>query len=124
MLASVLFSLTLITPAQTGGQTTQTCPQYEQAIAKAGLPKAFSRIAYKESRCQPRIVSAVRSTGYPDVGLVQIQGSWRTVTRQVCKLKAGQSHLDALKRVNCNLAVAKYLFDRGGFPHWTRYSGK
>lgn len=102
------------------------CPQYEKALAKY-LPKntvaAFSQIAYRESRCNPKSISAVRrSTGYPDVGLLQIQGSWRTVTIAICKPKG--SHIKALTSVDCNLRVARYLFDNGGMGHWRATSGK
>lgn len=64
-------------------------------------------------------MSAVRrSTGYPDVGLLQIQGSWRTVTRQICRLRQDQNHIKALTRLDCNLRVARYLYDNGGMAHW------
>lgn len=98
---------------------TRSCPQWEPLFRKFGLPaKTFSKIAWRESRCNPKSVSAVRYTGYPDVGLVQIQGSWRTVTYAVCKLKPNQSHIRALTKPTCNLAVARYLYDNGGLGHW------
>jgi len=84
-----------------------------------GLPaRTFSKIAWRESRCNPKSVSAIRYTGRPDVGLLQIQGSWRTVTRQVCKLKPGQDHIKALKKPKCNVAVARHLYKDGGLDHW------
>lgn len=111
-----LSTLTITSPADAA---TGRCPQWEKAFKKYGLPvKTFSKIAYRESRCNPRSVSAVRKTGYPDVGLVQVQGSWRTVTYQVCKLKPSQSHIRALTTVDCNLRVARYLYDNGGLGHW------
>jgi hypothetical protein len=82
----------------------------------AKVVPVFSRIAYRESRCNPRSVSAVRHTGYPDVGLLQIQGDWRTVTIRICRPK--DSHLQALQRLDCHLRVARYLYDNGGLGHW------
>lgn len=102
-----------------------TCPQWEPLFRKHGLPaKVFSRIAYRESRCNPKSVSAVRrSTGRPDVGLLQIQGSWVTVTSQVCKVPRKRVVL-ALTDPVCNVKVARYLYDNGGMGHWRGASGK
>ena len=96
-----------------------TCPQWEPLFRKHGLPvKVFSRIAYRESRCNPKSVSAVRkSTGRPDVGLLQIQGSWVTVTSQVCRVPRKRVVL-ALTDPSCNVRVARYLYDNGGMGHW------
>jgi hypothetical protein len=115
ILALLAFQMPAPAEAATG-----RCPQWEKHFKRYGLPaKTFSKIAFRESRCNPKSVSAVRkSTGYPDVGLVQIQGSWRTVTYQVCKLKSSQSHIKALTTVDCNLRVARYLYDNGGLGHW------
>jgi hypothetical protein len=102
-----------------------SCPQYEKDIARyfpRSVVKTMSRIAWRESRCNPKSVSAVRSTGYPDVGLLQIQGSWRSVTYQICKPK--RDHIKALTNVECNLRVARYLYDNGGLGHWRGTSGK
>lgn len=104
-----------------------SCPQYERLLARylpAHTVKTFSRIAYRESRCNPKSISAVRkSTGYPDIGLLQIQGSWRTVTYQVCRLKPTERHITALTRLDCHLRVARYLYDNGGLGHWRASSG-
>lgn len=102
-----------------------TCPQWEPLFRKHGLPaKVFSRIAYRESRCNPKSVSAVRrSTGRPDVGLLQIQGSWVTVTSQVCNVPRKRVVL-ALTDPVCNVKVARYLYDNGGMGHWRGASGK
>ncbi len=96
----------------------QSCPKYEAAIKAHGLPKEFSYIAWRESRCNPRSVSAIRSTGRPDVGFLQIQGSWQTVTRNVCHLKRNENVVKALTVLDCNLRVAKYLYDIGGLSPW------
>ena len=102
-----------------------TCPQWEPLFRKHGLPvKVFSRIAFRESRCNPKSVSAVRrSTGRPDVGLLQIQGSWVTVTSQVCNVPRKRVVL-ALTDPVCNVKVARYLYDNGGMGHWRGASGK
>lgn len=116
------------------------CPQFEQMFRAYGLPvKQFSFIAWRESKCVTRAVgwnyhpgkgprdcksgrfdehrkcAAVRSY---DVGLLQINSSWRTVTRQLCAF--GQTSVDmrVLKDLGCNLRVAKYLYDNGGLVHW------
>ena len=61
------------------------------------------------------------STGRPDVGLLQIQGSWATVTRAVCKK---QDVIKALLDPKCNVKVAGYLYKNGGLGHWRATSGK
>lgn len=116
---TILATLAFQIPAQAEAAT-GACPQWEKHFQRYGLPaKTFSKIAFRESRCNPKSVSAVRkSTGYPDVGLVQISGSWRTVTYQICKLKSSQNHIKALTNVDCNLRVARYLYDNGGLGHW------
>jgi hypothetical protein len=102
-----------------------SCPQWEPLFRKHGLPaKVFSKIAYRESRCNPRSVSVVRkSTGRPDVGLLQIQGSWVTVTSAVCDVPRKQV-VKALTDATCNVRVARYLYDNGGLGHWRVSSGK
>ena len=97
--------------------TTNRCPEWEDELAAIGLPPIFSRIMWRESNCIEDIVSKTRYTGEPDVGLLQIQGSWRTVTVNVCKV-ARTDVVEALRRADCNLRVAKYLYDNGGLGHW------
>ena len=111
-----------IHPAQAA---TGSCPQWEPLFRKHGLPaKVFSKIAWRESRCNPKSVSAIRkSTGRPDVGLLQIQGSWSTVTQQVCNVPRKQV-VAALTDPSCNVRVARYLYDNGGLGHWRVSSGK
>jgi membrane-bound lytic murein transglycosylase MltF len=120
--------LALITTAlsvSSADATVGSCPQWEPLFRKHGLPaKVFSKIAYRESRCNPKSVSAVRkSTGRPDVGLLQIQGSWVTVTAAVCKVPRKQV-VKALTNASCNVQVARYLYDNGGLGHWRVTSGK
>ena len=100
-----------------------SCPQWEPLLRKhfpAKVVPAMSRIMYRESRCNPKSVSALRNNGRPDVGLMQIQGSWQTVTRAVCKK---QDIIRALQDPSCNVRVARYLYDNGGLGHWKATSG-
>ena len=100
----------------------EACPQWEPLIRKAGLPvKMFSYIAYRESRCLPKVIGT-NAPGVPsDYGLFQINGSWKTVTSRVCKSKYGD--MKVLLSPTCNVRVAKYLYDHGGEAHWKGSSG-
>ena len=102
-----------------------SCPKYEPMLRQyfpAKVVLVMSRIAYRESRCNARALSPVRkSTGRPDVGLLQVQGSWATVTRAVCKK---QNVTKALLNAQCNVKVAGYLYKNGGLGHWRATSGK
>ena len=117
--------LALMIPAQAEAATRGDCPQHHAILKKYGLPpKIFGPIAWRESRCSFTSVSAKRYTGWPDVGLLQIQGSWNTLTRQVCRLKPNQSHIRALTRPDCQLRVAAYLWNDGrGASNWSVKSG-
>lgn len=98
---------------------TMRCPQWVPLFEQYGLPpQIFSYIAWRESRCNPKSVSAVRWTKHPDIGLLQIQGSWITVTSNVCKVPRSEVH-NALRYIHCNLAVARYLYQNGGLGHWS-----
>lgn len=55
------------------------------------------------------------------MGLLQIQGSWATVTRAVCKK---QDVVKALLNAECNVKVGGYLYKNGGLGHWRATSGK
>jgi len=122
MALTLIFSLS--TPAHASAAA-QSCPKWEPLLAQhfpAKVVPAMSRIAYRESRCNPSSLSPVRkSTGRPDVGLLQIQGSWATVTRAVCK---EPDVIKALLDPQCNVKVARYLYDNGGLRHWRATSGK
>ena len=123
-----LMALTLIlalsTPAHASAAA-NSCPKWEPLLRKhfpAKVVPVMSRIASRESRCTERALSPVRkSTGRPDVGLLQIQGSWATVTRAVCKK---QDVIKALLNAECNVTVAGYLYNNGGLGHWRATSGK
>ena len=95
------------------------CPQWEDKFAQYGLPvKVFSYIAWRESRCN---VDAHNKTlnrdKSQDYGLLQINSTWRTVTANVCGTSKGD--MTVLFDVDCNLAVARYLYDNGGLGHWS-----
>ena len=103
-------------PAGVPKDKSKRCPQWEPKFAEHGLPvKAFSYISWRESRCS---VSAWNRTlnknKTQDLGLVQINSSWKTVTRNICG-----TDITGLFNVDCNLAVAKYLYDNGGLRHWS-----
>lgn len=95
---------------------TQRCPQWEAKFREYGLPVvAFSYISYRESRCNPRAWNrTLNRNGSQDLGLVQVNSSWQTVTRNICG-----TGIKGLFNVDCNLSVAKYLYDNGGLGHWS-----
>ena len=102
-------------------KTDRSCPRYESLLKKYGLPvKDFTYIMWRESRCQEKVVSKPNRNGTKDYGLLQVNSSWKTVTRQVC----GGKNLNVLLNRNCNLKVAKYLYENGGLAHWKATSGK
>jgi len=108
-----------VTKASIPSDKTKRCPRWEPLFEAYGLPrKVFSYVAWRESRCSPAALSVTRWTGKPDVGLLQIQGSWVTVTSNVCKVPRSKV-VDALLDVHCNLAVARYLYQNGGLGHWS-----
>jgi hypothetical protein len=138
--------ITLSNPAVSHADSTKTksCPQYEAMLRKHGLPvKQFSYLMWRESRCQPkaigwnykpgkgpkdcvispaetyRLCKAIRSY---DIGLLQNNSGWRTVTSQVCNRPYRQL-IKSLTDPSCNLKVAKYLYDNGGLAHWKGSSG-
>lgn len=102
------------------------CPQYEELFAAYGLVpvETFSYIAYRESRCRKKavnakfddegnIVWALNKNGTYDSGLLQINSTWKTVTKEICG-----GGIELLVTLDCNLSVAKYLLDNGGLGHW------
>jgi hypothetical protein len=120
------------------------CQKWHKALREHGLPvKVFAPIMWRESRCQAKAIGwnyksgmshrdcklshastyrkckAVRSY---DVGLLQINSSWKTVTAQVCKAPFGK--MLVLQDPECNLKVAKYLYKNGGMSHWRATSGR
>jgi len=124
LVMAFMLTTALFAPAPASAAA-NSCPKWEPLLAQhfpAKVVPVMSRIAYRESRCNPASLSVVRkSTGRPDVGLMQIQGSWATVTRAVCKK---QDVVKALLNVQCNVKVAGYLYKNGGLGHWRATSGK
>ena len=96
-----------------------SCPEFEPLFAEAGLPvEQFSFIAWRESRCTPTAYnSTLNRDKSRDYGLLQINSTWKTVTMNICGQPFG--HLDVLFTVDCNIAVAKYLYNNGGLGHWS-----
>ena len=126
---SVPVPVTIVEPLPAGIPADQTkrCPQYEPIMAAHGLypVQAFSYIAWRESRCRPqatnarwdssgKIIWTLNRNGSYDSGLLQINSSWKTVTRQTCG-----GGIDRLLTLDCNLRVARYLLDNGGLGHWS-----
>jgi len=101
------------------------CPQWEYKFIEFGLPvELFSYIAWRESGCNEKAINAkydkagkviwtLNKNGSIDRGLVQINSCWKTLTRQICG-----TNLDGLLNVDCNLKVAKYLYDIDGAKPW------
>lgn len=117
---------TTTTVAKSVDYSTWRCPKYEEVFADYGLlpVETFSYIAYRESRCRPKAVNArwdeegnivwtLNKNGSYDSGLLQINSTWKTVTREICG-----GGIELLKELDCNLRVAKYLLDNGGLSHW------
>jgi hypothetical protein len=105
-----------IIPAGVPKDPTKRCPEWEDKFREYGLPaKTFSYIAYRESRCNPKAHNTTLNRNKTqDLGLVQVNSSWKTVTRNICG-----TDITGLFDVDCNLKVAKYLFDNGGLGHWS-----
>ena len=95
---------------------TKRCPQWEDKFREYGLPVvAFSYISYRESRCNVNAWNrTLNRNGSQDLGLVQVNSSWKTVTKNICG-----TDIKGLFNVDCNLSVAKYLYDNGGLGHWS-----
>ena len=102
-------------PAGVPKDTTKRCPKWETKFREYGLPVvAFSYIAWRESRCNPQAWNrTLNANGSQDLGLVQVNSSWKTVTKNICG-----TDIKGLFNVDCNLSVARYLYDNGGLGHW------
>jgi hypothetical protein len=146
--SAVLLTLTLTAP---GIQATDAkpvpkypCEQWHKQLRKHGLPvRVFAPIMWRESKCQPKAIGwnyhkgkshancklspaatyknckAVRSY---DIGLLQINSSWKTLTAQVCNKPFGKMFI--LQKPECNLRVASVLYNKGkGLDNWKATSG-
>ena len=119
----IAISLVTVVPAPVSATETKSCPQYENALRRHGLPvKHFSYIMWRESRCNPKAVSSKNGDGSYDYGGLQVNSTWRTVTARVCSRPYNQVKKSLLKW-ECNLKVSRYLYDNGGLAHWRVTSG-
>ena len=133
-----------VSAAQAKPASKYPCEQYHAHLRRHGLPvKVFAPIMWRESKCQRKAIGwnyhrgmshrdcklspaetyrkckAVRSY---DVGLLQINSSWKTLTARVCKKKFGKMFV--LRNVECNLKVASVLYADGkGLVNWQGTSG-
>jgi hypothetical protein len=127
-LPSTTTTTTVPLPKEVPSDPNKRCPAFEHKFAEYNLPvEIFSYIAWRESGCNPKAVNAkwdangnviwtLNKNGSIDRGLVQINSSWQTVTKNVCGTK-----LSGLFNVDCNLKVAKYIMDNsvGKLNNWS-----
>jgi hypothetical protein len=119
----IAISLVTVAPAPATAAQKKSCPQYENALRRHGLPvKQFSYIMWRESRCNPKAVSSQNGDGSYDYGGLQVNSTWRTVTARVCSRPYNQVKKSLLKW-ECNLKVSRFLYDNGGLGHWRVTSG-
>lgn len=126
----VVEAQSVVTPETTPRVRPRSCPQFEEMFRSYGLEpvRKFSFIAWRETRCNPGLINAtfnaagevvktLNRDGSYDVGLLQINSTWKKVTHEICGTPYG--HMGALLDLHCNLSVAKYLLDNGGLGHWS-----
>ena len=120
-----LLLCTFAVPARAAAAPVTDCPQYHKQLKAHGLPpKIFGPIMYRESRCNPASKSALRHNGTYDLGALQINSSWRTVTARTCRVSPS-TIVTALLKLECNLKVAAVLYNGGkGLGNWRATSGK
>jgi hypothetical protein len=126
MLAIALFLLSFA-PTAVQAKDSRSCPKWEAKFREYGLPvKEFSYIAWRESRCRIKAINAIwengkivwtlNKNGSYDSGLLQINSVHKTLVRRVCK-----GGLEKLLELDCNLLVAKHLYDAYGLEPWKVY---
>lgn len=124
LILAIAISLLMLFPSPASAAT-NSCPKWEPAIKAAGLPvKEFSFIAWRESRCRIKAINAIwengkivwtlNKNGSYDSGLLQVNSGHRELVKRVCG-----GDLPLLLTLDCNLAVAKHLYDAGGLAPWT-----
>ena len=120
-----LLLCTFAVPARAAATPVKDCPQFYPQLKAHGLPpKIFGPIMYRESRCNPASHSVKRHNGTYDLGALQINSSWQTVTMQTCGVTYAQ-YRKALLKLGCNLKVAAVLYNGGkGLGNWRATSGK
>jgi hypothetical protein len=128
----------------TARAATNSCPQWHAKLKQYGLPVAeFSRIMYRESRCQPKAIgwNYYKGTSYKDCklspaatykkckavrsydsGLLQVNSGWVTLTAKTCGSAFGD--LTVLLQPDCNLRVASAIYKGSGIGNWRATSGK
>lgn len=109
------------------------CPNLEPVLEAYGLfpIETWSYIAWRESGCNRKaqnatwdangnMTYALNKNGSYDTGLLQINSSWKSVTAEVCGEKAVENKMQGLKKVDCNLRVARYIMEhsQGGLSNW------
>jgi soluble lytic murein transglycosylase-like protein len=94
-------------------------------LRKHRLPvEVFDHIMWRESRCLSYAVSKPNGDGSRDIGLLQINNTWRTLTAKTCKRPYGQV-VKSLTDPSCNLKVARVLWANGkGASNWRVNSGQ
>lgn len=114
-LAAILFAGVLsVSPASNNAK----CPQWEAQLRKHGLPvKQFSYLSWRESRCNALAVSRQNRDGSFDYGLLQVNSTFKTLTARTCRRPYRQTK-KSLLQFQCNLKVAKVLFDQHGLEPW------
>lgn len=146
ILISTTVLITLSNPSVSHAETPnpKSCPKYEALLRKHGLPvKEFTYLMWRESRCQPQAIGwnykpgkgpqdcvlspaatyrHCKAVSSYDIGLLQNNSGWRTVTARICNRPYRQL-IKSLTDPSCNLKVAKYLYDNGGLAHWKGSSG-
>lgn len=96
--------------------TLESCPQWEPMLRKFGLPvQDFTYIMWRESRCTALAVHHNKGAR-DDIGLLQINASWSTLTRQQCRTNKRPEI--ALLSPICNLTVAAQLYSTAGLRPW------
>jgi len=113
------------------------CQQWHKQLRANGLPvEVFAPIMYRESRCQRTAVGwnykknrnhkdcklspaatyrKCKHIKSYDIGLLQINSTWKTLTYQTCKTK----EILTLQKASCNLAVAALIYNKGlGLGNW------
>jgi hypothetical protein len=140
----IILGFLIVAPMKTEAAT-GSCPKYEALLKKHKLPvKTFSAIMWRESRCEPKAVGwnyksgkgywscpngaykqykKCKAISSHDLGLLQINSSWRTLTAQTCGGKWGD--MTVLLKPDCNLKVAAILYNEGkGLSNWSGRSSK
>ena len=125
LILAIAISFFVLSPSPASAES-KSCPKWEPAIKAAGLPvKEFSYIAWRESRCRIKAINATwnekgkmtyhlnRNKSW-DSGLLQVNSGHRELVKRVCK-----GDLPLLLTLDCNLAVAKHLYDAHGLSPWT-----